>query len=190
MMEESAAGKVPELCPQCRRHKPHFDKACSAADFSGPVRDLILQLKYGKAAWLVKDLTDLLEGCVVANLSSERIHAACPVPLFHTKFRWRGFNQADLLGRELARRVSCAYLPGILRRLRPTATQTALDARARRKNVAGAFESPAVMHPLVFGRNILLIDDVMTTGSTVSECAAALKANGAAKVFVASIARD
>ena len=190
MMREEAAGKIPEPCPQCRKHKPHFDKACSAAEFSGPIHDLIIQFKYNNGMWLVKDLTDLLEGAFIAKFASEKIHTVCPVPLFHAKFRKRGYNQADLLGRELARRLSLNYEPDVLRRVRPTTTQTAMNARDRRKNMENAFVSPPEQRPFVFGRGFLLIDDVMTTGATVSECAAALKAGGAASVFVLSVARD
>lgn len=190
MMEAVAAGTVASLCEPCRKHPPKFDLARSAAEFKGPVRELVHTLKYHKGTWLCDVLAELLEGCYLAHCRGETPDVVCPVPLNRVKARERGFNQAGLLAEALARRINVPVVSNILERCRNTPTQTHLNAVGRRANVAGAFISPAHLRPWVYGRCILLIDDVMTTGATLSECAAALKANGAERVVALTVARD
>jgi len=116
----------------------------------------------------------------------ERIDAVVPVPL-HWRRRWaRGFNQSELLARGIARRCGVPMVR-VLHRTRPTATQTGLSNTGRRHNVAGAFQ---VRRPQsVAGKRILLVDDVMTTGSTAAACARALRRAGAGRIVVLTVAR-
>ncbi|HWS56694.1 MAG TPA: phosphoribosyltransferase family protein, partial [Pyrinomonadaceae bacterium] len=111
-----------------------------------------------------------------------------PVPLHPERERGRGFNQAALLARALARRAGLPLDEWSLTRVAHTERHRAgMDRRARRETVEGAFR---VVRPrLVAGRSVLLVDDVFTTGATASACAAALKAAGAAEVFVLTVAR-
>jgi ComF family protein len=116
-----------------------------------------------------------------------------PVPLFSTKQRQRGFNQAELLSRAAIKHLN-SWKPsgfelhiGNLKRMRSTVSQTGLTSHQRRKNVRGAF---ALSKPqLVQGRSILLIDDVYTTGTTLNECTRVLRSVGAERVWVATVAR-
>jgi competence protein ComFC len=190
MMEVAAAGLVASTCTQCRRTPPRFDMARSAATFTGTVRTLIHKFKYNRATWLRQELAELLQGCMIANFSKEKIDIMCPVPLSTSKEKSRGYNQAGLLAENLSRSAAVPNVPQVLQRKRDTQTQTFLDAKERRKNVADAFFSPKEMFPWVYGRCVLIIDDVMTTGATLSECAATLKANGAERVLAITIARD
>lgn len=107
-----------------------------------------------------------------------------PVPLYPKRLRKRGYNQSELLAHEISRRIGTAVDASMLRRIRDTETQTELSEKERRENVKGAF---AVKVKCV-GKRILLIDDVCTTGSTMSECAAMLRKAGAAAVYGASAA--
>ncbi len=190
MMEIKSAGNAVAECGPCHTLKLKFDIARSAAEFKGPVRDLIHKFKYNGATWLCRELTDLLEGCVITHYPKEKIDCLCPVPLSRTKERTRGYNQANLLADDLSKRLKTPVLSEILIRKRNTPTQTRMNAEERRANVHGAFESPLTLRPWTYGRCILLVDDVMTTGSTLSECAAALKANGAERVLALTVARD
>jgi len=189
-MEPVSAGRLAVSCKQCLHSPPHYDVARSAAAFSGPVRDIIHAFKYNRSTWLRKELSDMITGCVITHFNDEHIHAVCPVPLNRAKERKRGYNQAALLAAAVARDIKRTYLPNVLERTRNTPTQTHMRAHERRRNVAGAFQSPTRLRPWVYGRCFLLIDDVMTTGATLSECAAALKKNGAERVLAATIARD
>jgi ComF family protein len=114
-------------------------------------------------------------------------HLIVPVPLHRSRLRQRGFNQAVLLGSLLSRRLSLPMVADALARTRPTEPQIELPAIERRLNVKGAF---TVTRPAsVAGKRVLLLDDVMTTGSTMDECAQELKKAGAAAVMAITVAR-
>ena len=110
-----------------------------------------------------------------------------PVPLHIQRLRWRGFNQAQLLVREICRAARVPVDPFVLERTRATAPQVELDTSARRRNVAGAFSVTDSRR--LRGRSVLLVDDVYTTGATANECSRALLRGGAARVDVLVLAR-
>lgn len=178
------------VCTACRAHPPGFDLARSAAHFEGPARELVHGLKYYRADYLVPDLVDLLEACHSRHYAEERIDLVCPVPLHPARQRERQYNQAALLAGELADRLGLPCFGDLLVRTRDTPTQTHLGADARRANVRGAFEIHSVLSDWVEGRTVLLLDDVMTTGATLSEAAHALRAAGAARILALTVARD
>ncbi len=174
-------------CGACLIHPPHFDTARAPFLYEGAIRDLIHSFKYNQQTHLRSPLALLtLEG-VSGFLSDHEPHLIVPVPLHRSRLRQRGFNQAVLLGRVLSRRISLPMVPDVLVRTRPTEPQIELSAAERRLNVKGAFAVGRGDH--VAGKRILLLDDVMTTGSTMDECAKELKKAGAATVIAATIAR-
>jgi ComF family protein len=132
-----------------------------------------------------------LAGPLAAFLSAalprdERFDAIAPVPL-HWRKQWqRKFNQSELLARAISRRTAIPVVKA-LKRVKPTATQAGLSNSARRRNVAAAFQCRRP--ELITGKRILLIDDVMTTGSTAAACALALKRAGATRVALLTVAR-
>lgn len=175
------------VCGYCRKRKPAFDRARSAARFNGVVRDMLHAFKYKDALWQSADLTDLMLGALTAQFDYQAIDVVVPVPLFKTRFRERSYNQSFVLARELARRLERGVDGRSLQRIRHTDTQTRYNATQRKKNISGAF---AVVRPeWIRGRTILLVDDVMTTGATLSECAKELKRCGALRVYAISVAR-
>ncbi|MEI8241819.1 MAG: ComF family protein [bacterium] len=174
-------------CSACQEHPPAFDRARSAGRFGGVLREILHQFKYGGATWLRQDLADLLHGCVLARYAAEEVDLVLPVPLHRQKQRDRGYNQAALLAAALAPRLGRPYAGDVLARTRATPTQTRLHADQRRRNVRGVF---AVLAPeWVRGRTVLLVDDVMTTGATLSEAAATLKRAGAWRIWTVTVAR-
>lgn len=147
------------------------------------MRELIHLFKYGKVQTLAGPLSDLLAAALPRD---QGFDAIAPTPLYWLR-RWhRGFNQAELLARRLAGRTGIPMLRA-LRRVHSTETQAGLSDTRRRRNVAHAFR--ARDGAAIKGKRILLVDDVMTTGSTGAACAAALKRAGAAKVTLLTIAR-
>lgn len=175
------------VCGNCLKLRPHFDKARSAGRFDGVLRELVHNFKYNNALWLKQDLVDLLEGALQAHFEVSAVDLVLPVPLHSLRKRERSYNQADLLGRTLAKRINRSYDQHVLVRQRATGTQTSLNAAQRRRNVLGAFH---VRRPAwVAGRVVLVVDDVMTTGATLSECARMLKKAGARQVWVLTVAR-
>jgi ComF family protein len=161
-----------------------LDGACAAHAFDGALRDAIHHLKYQGARHLAEPLGELLvESYWLGSLDVDVI---VPVPLHPSRQSERGYNQSELLARELARAIGLPCEVGALRRVRPTPAQTHLSAEERRRNVAGAFVASETRPG---GARVLLVDDVFTTGSTLAACAAALRAGGAARVSAVTVAR-
>jgi ComF family protein len=146
---------------------------------------MIRRHKYGRD----QSLTHALAECLGEPMPLEEndYDLVIPVPLHHARLRWRGFNQAALIGVSIARRIGRPLDAKNLIRTRATPSQTAKDRRERHRNVRDAFQ---VRRPEgVANRRILLVDDVMTTASTVDECARALLVAGARRVDVLALAR-
>lgn len=170
-------------CALCRLGLRGFDSAYCYGAYEGALRELIHQFKYGKVRTLAAPLGDLLANAMPRD---QRFDAIAPMPL-HWLRRWRrGFNQAELLARSLSRRTGIPVVRP-LRRRGGTQTQAGLSNSERRRNVSTAFfvRRGAALE----GKRILLVDDVMTTGSTGAASALALKRAGAAKVSLLTVAR-
>ena len=167
-------------CALCRGGLRGFDAAYSFGAYEGPLRQLIHLFKYGRIKTLARPLGSLLARALPRD---ESFDAVVPVPLSWRRRLQRGFNQAELLAKRLARTTGIPVVRA-LRRVKATSTQAGLSNTARRRNVASAFRSRSVA-----GQRILLIDDVMTTGSTATACAVALKRAGAKRVALLTVAR-
>ena len=176
------------VCEDCRGSLPGFDRAASAVRFEGEARDLVNAFKFRGRLWLRDDLVDWLEGVLRARFRVGEVDLVLPMPstVLH---RWnRGYNQCALLARPLARRIGKPCGRFALRRRGHPRRQSGLGEEERRENVRGTF---SVMRPaLVAGRTVLVVDDIMTTGSTLSECAAELKRAGASRVWCVTLARS
>lgn len=171
------------LCEACREGQVNFDAAYAFGSYEGGLRDLVRLLKYGKVTTVAQPLSQYLLRALPLN---ERFDLVMAMPM-HWRKRWeRGFNQAELLARPVARRMGLR-LAHNLRRRRYTPPQASLDETERRKSPHGSF---AVWRAeRVKGKRVLLVDDVLTTGSTLRAAAEALKAAGAAHVSVLALAR-
>ncbi|HWP95178.1 MAG TPA: ComF family protein [Gammaproteobacteria bacterium] len=171
------------LCGPCLRRPPSFDAAWAALRYDFPLDRLLAALKFhGRLAH-----ARILGGWLAERLALRRAvrpDALVPVPLHPARLRERGYNQALELARSVARRLDLVLAPDLCRRVRATDEQARLPAVARRRNVRGAF---AVTAPPP--RHVALLDDVMTTGSTVEELARVLRRAGAARIEVWCVAR-
>ncbi len=175
------------MCAYCSRHRIWFTRARSAVRYRGPIRDVIQSFKYKNALYLGRDMNLLLLACVQAHYGAIPFDAVTSVPLFARRERERTYNQAAVLARDLASDLRSPYDNRLVIRIRDTQTQTHLSAPERRENMAGAFVPHGSNGRQ--GQRLLLVDDVMTTGATVNECARALKEAGAEYVYVATVAR-
>src|SRR6056297_1472483 len=174
-----------EVCGECVGRPSPFDRTVAGFGYRAPIASLVQRFKFDG---------DLASGRVLAHLLAERLsdgHAdrpdlMVPVPLNWRRHWRRGFNQAELLCRDLSRHFGGLPWADVLRRSRATVTQSELPADRRAGNVKGAFAlrrlPPGVRHAV-------LVDDVMTTGATLGECARVLKRAGVARVDVWVIAR-
>ena len=181
-------------CPLCCRMAPPFTRAVAYGSYEGGLRELIHLLKYGGIRPAANVLGRMLAEAI-AMLEPEftklQTIALIPVPLHKTKRRQRGFNQAELIARAaLKLNDACGRFflcTDVLERKRETSSQIGLTAHQRRENLRGAFAASHVER--VRGRDVLLVDDVLTTGTTVSECARVLQRAGARRVWVVTVAR-
>lgn len=175
-------------CALCRDHRLAFAGACRLGSYAGELREAVLRLKYvGNEAF-----AELLGRCLAPRVEAawpgEVFAAVVPVPL-HWWRRWRrGYNQSAAIAHGVADVLGVACLPNCVRRVRATLSQVGMPSpTARRQNVRAAFS--ATTPTALLGRNVLLIDDVLTTGATCHETARALRAAGVASVRVAVVAR-
>lgn len=180
------AGEAP-LCGGCIRVRPDFDRARAVFRYDEASKGLILGFKHADrlhaapafGRWLARAGADLLgEATLVA-----------PVPLHWTRLAWRLFNQAALLAQATARAAGRPCVPDLLLRRRRTPSQGTMGRAARARNVRQAFAVGAQHRERLEGARVVLIDDVLTTGATVSECARVLRRAGAAAVDVLTLAR-
>jgi ComF family protein len=175
------------LCGDCLKNSFAFDAARSAVLYAGVARERIHQLKFGGKLHWVPALVDLVMPVSHPGAGIAQVDMILPVPLHKERLRQRGFNQAGLIAAQLGRRLSIPVGFGVLIRHRATLPQTRLGRRERLHNVKGAFA--VVRSAAVRERSVLLVDDVFTTGTTLSECARALKRAGAQAVYALTVAR-
>lgn len=186
---ESAFRSTPGfLCKDCRTATPHFDQAISVGYYSGVLEEAIKQFKFHHRTALGRPLAQLMLTHLPSSLDFSGYHAIIPVPLHPTRQRERGYNQAAILAKELSQHLHVPLLRNHLRRVRLTEHQTAQTGRkARQANVKNAFQvrSPEALQD----KDLILVDDIMTTGATANECAKTLKHAGARSVLVLALSR-
>jgi competence protein ComFC len=168
----------------CRARLRSLTRLRSAVAYEGPIEAAVHRFKYEGWKRLAAPLAQLMaERLVVEGVAARMVVA---VPLHPQRHRLRGYNQSELLSRELRKLLALRSPPGLLVRTRPTAPQVGRDRQRRFENVAGAF---AWTGPELNGEPVLLIDDVATTGATLDACASALKAARSGPVTGVSLAR-
>ncbi len=198
MEDERVAQQMPVeqlLCAQCWDTRPSFQRAVAYGVYQDELREMVHLLKYERVRSIAKPLGAMLANAIAmlhADAAQELLVIA--VPLFPAKERQRGYNQAVLLADAALARLSVSQptwilraTHGTLRRVRDTESQFALTPKGRSRNLQGAFavqpDAP------ILGCEVLLIDDIYTTGATARECARVLLRAGASKVWVATLAR-
>ncbi len=180
-------------CPVCRRIERPFGRAVAYGSYDGGLRELVHLLKYNGVRPAANVLGRMLAeaiGALEPAFEQEPV-LVIPVPLFKTRRRQRGFNQAELIAKAAVKiypvRDRFHLAADVLQRKRDTHSQIGLTSHQRRENLRGAFAVTRAAE--VTGREVLLVDDVYTTGTTASECARVLRRAGASRVWVATVAR-
>lgn len=177
-------GESAALCSRCRTLRIYFDGLRSWASFEGPIQKAIHELKYRRNIGLAEVLSTPLVRLIQAmNWMCDGVLA---VPLGKDRLKERGYNQAALLARPTAYALALPFMDKALIRVKETKTQVNLNRRERIDNVKQAFHA---REPLVGGRRMLVVDDVVTTGATMNACAQALREAGCEAVYGISLAR-
>jgi ComF family protein len=175
------------VCSDCIRKKLHFDRAFSPCAYEGVIKELIHEFKYKNKDYLGSTLCKLLiEFIKEYNFPIEFVDLIVPIPLHKTKLREREFNQSEALSTQLALEFKKVLASDVLLRSRYLKTQTDLEVNERLLNVKDSFS--VTKEEYIKDRNILLVDDVLTSGATTSEAAFVLKRAGARIVFVLTLA--
>lgn len=170
------------LCAGCLTQNHYFCRARAVAVYDGAARDHVHELKYRARTELAPALARMMAEVAICDGMAAKCDCVVPVPLHYEKAARRGFNQAELLARDVGLLLGIPMEAGALHRKERGGSQTFLDKSHRRANVVRAFSChfPSV----VAGRNVLLVDDVLTSGATADGCVRALLMAGAAKVYV------
>lgn len=169
-------------CGDCLKTSPYFDHTVTAIDYAAPADQLILALKFGHRLALADLLSNMLRDAILQEPQQHLADLLCPVPLGRQRLVERGFNQSLEIAKPLSTHLGVKLQPDLLCRCRDTAQQSSLHPDDRHKNVHKAFTLNDTAIALIKGRHIGVIDDVMTTGTTLNEIAGLLKRFGAAKV--------
>jgi len=175
------------ICARCMDDMPYYDRSRSAVVYNDASRKVILNFKFNDKThyaltfvpWMLRAGADILEDA----------DYIIPVPLHQKKLRFRKFNQSAILAEEIAIRSNKKYLFDGLLRIRETTPQKGLNKKDRLKNISGAFAINQKYTEAIQGKNIIIVDDIFTTGATLNECAKVLKDAGANEVNVLAIAR-
>jgi len=175
------------VCADCARGNPCFDKAWSACHYDGALKALIHDFKYKKITCLSGDFSALMINFMKKHGIGKDCDIILPIPMHQNRLFNREINHADILARELAKRLNIPFSKKALRKIKDTPLQSRLNREDRIKNQSSSF---ALKNSSVArNKNILLVDDLFTTGSTVNECSRLLKDSGASYVEVITLAR-
>lgn len=185
------------ICSDCLQKRPHFDKVVSAFTYNYFSKKIILKFKNGDCTYLAQLLANLM--CCVGMQILQKSDLLIPVPMTFWKRLKRKYNQAELLCIEILKIVKnfndndfdkkIIYTPRLLKKIKSTHPQEGLSRKQRQINLRGAFDVEKKYVRLLKGKNVTLVDDVMTTGSTLNECAKILKKYGAKNVFAITTSR-
>lgn len=177
-------GNTMEVCEDCQTIPPDFDNLRSHTLFTGPIREALHHLKYNNDI----GLGEVLAHYLVETFQQQKWDAdiVTAVPLSKRRLRSRGYNQAEELARPFAAMIHKPYMGNIVKRVVDTRSQIDLSAEERRENVYGAFYANSMF---IKAKSVIIIDDVSTTGSTISECARALRKAGAREIHAITLAR-
>lgn len=166
---------------------PFVDKCISPLYYKDKVRESVLRYKFKGAASYSKRFGAIMSECAENNLDCGGIDMISCIPLSRIRKKRRGYNQSELLAREIASRTGLSYAHTLKKVKDNTAQSTIKDSKKRAANVAGVYKP--IDAQMLKGKRILLVDDVVTTGATLSECARQLKRSGAEAVFCLTLAR-
>ena len=178
---------IDAICGHCISNKPNYEKAISILKYDNHSKALIHKFKYQDQLHILDYFTRLM-----LNMGKELIKQAdiiAPVPMHKYKLLKRGYNQAALLAMKISSQSKIQYIPQLIIKINNSSSQTALTKHQRQKNIKNSFQLNPKFAPLIKGKKILLIDDVITTGATLSECCKVIKNGEPNKILVLTLAK-
>lgn len=177
-----------DTCIDCKLNEPDFDKAMSVCSYNDFLKNLIHDFKYRKITCIAKEFSDIMLNFARAYGLCRNIDVIIPIPMHSKRLLKREINHSEVLAKHFAKKLNIPYSNKTINKTQDTALQTSLKRENRIKNLSGAFKINN--QASIKNKNILLVDDLFTTGSTVNECAKALKDKSAKYVEVITLARN
>lgn len=173
------------ICPTCQKHKMHFDVNYPCFNYEGNIKSAVRRYKFVHKMWYYKQFS----GFIYDNLLKKKINVDYIVypPINHKTFYKRGYNQSELMAYEVGRKLGVKVLKDAIYKIKDNEKQSLMSASMRFKNVRGIFKIKSKYEYLIKNKRILFIDDILTTGATLDECARMLKKSGAKYVCAATI---
>ena len=175
------------ICAICLEKKPHFDKAISVFEYDDFSKNIIIKFKHYDSTHLTKYISSLMY--LASKPYVDEAHIIVPIPIHLSRRLKRKYNQSELIAMEISRASGLPYEPRILKKHKKTLSQEELSAQKRKTNVKGSFSINKFYKDMIKDKEIILVDDVFTTGSTVNECSKILKKNGVKKVTVITLSK-
>lgn len=175
------------ICPDCEKNEPYFDRAWSACYYEGVLKGLIHDFKYKKITSLSADFAALIANFMKKHGIGKDCQMILSIPMHPDRLFKREVNHADILAKALGKTLGIPYSGSALKKIKDTPPQSKLKRGARIKNLRSSFSLKD--RAGVRNKNIMLVDDLFTTGSTVNECSRLLKDSGARRVEVVTLAR-
>lgn len=175
------------VCQDCKNDTPYFDRAWSACHYDTVLKGLIHDFKYKKITSLSTDFTALIINFMEKHAIGKDCHIILSIPMYPARLFRREINHADILARALGKRLGISYSGNALKKIKNTPLQSRLKRQERIKNLHSSFSLKD--NSLVRNKNIMLVDDLFTTGSTANECSRLLKNSGAKYIEVVTLAR-
>lgn len=173
-----------EYCKDCMRHPKPFEYGISLLNYTGPMKDSIAAIKYGNKREYLDFYANETVGRLGRKLVAMQADALIPVPVHKDRFRTRGFNQAEELAIRIGEQLGIPVVSDVLKRTRKTDAMKELSPQERKKNLETAFFCQQLPSGI---KNVILVDDIYTTGSTITSCTKVLQRAGAERVFFYSI---
>lgn len=177
-----------EVCYECKGVQHSFDKGYSCAVYEGPVKEILSGFKYKGKSYMGNIIGDMMLDRAQGFIQDIDFQTVIPIPMHKSKKKSRGFNQSEILAKKIAFGLGKEYRNDILFKQRNTPPMSSLDSTERRINLHGAFQIGYNKDEAIKDKDIMLVDDVYTTGSTLDECATLLKKSGTDKVFIYTFA--
>lgn len=175
------------ICAKCLSTKPYYDKALCCFIYNKTISRAILEFKFYHKTFLSKFFAKFLIVTIKEIIND--VDYIIPIPMSLQRLRWRGFNQSLLLVKQIAKLTNKQIIADLIIKIKHTEAQSKLNHKERKQNLNSAFKTNKKYLEVIKNKNILIIDDVITTGTTVNNCSKVLKKAHVNKVFVASIAK-
>jgi len=183
------ASYIENLCPDCKKNTLYFDRAVSVFHYDGILKKLVHDFKYKKITSLVKEFVRFIVDFMDEHNIAKETNIVTSIPMHPFRLLKREINPSHILAKNIAKKLGLHYSENLLRKTKNTATQSKLNRPERIENIKHSFSLKKNEGPNLKHKNILLVDDLFTTGSTVNECSRILKEKGAGRIEVITLAR-